>query len=377
MIGSGTRFLSGISYYTHHLAVALARVQPVSVILMRQLLPTRLYPGRQRVGARLTSLNYGSIPVLDGVDWYWIPSFFRAGLFLVRQRPQVLVLQWWTGTVFHSYLGLALIGRLLGARIVIEFHEVVESGEARIWLANTYAHALGKLLVRLAHGFVVHSEHDRPILDRHYRLGNRPTAVIQHGPFDQYELPKGLRARREAPPSACNLLFFGTIRPYKGLEDLVEAFDAIPAKDIHHYWLTIVGETWEDWTLPSDYIACSRYRDRITFVNRYVPDEEVAQYFAGADAVVLPYHRSSASGPLHVAMCQGLPVVTTKVGGLAEAVAGYEGAVLVPPHDPALLRDALVHIASFRGSRFADVHCWDRTAHDFGALFDSLLASAS
>jgi len=371
-VGSGTRFLSGISYYTHHLAVALAQVQPVSVVLMRQLLPTRLYPGRKRVGAKLTRLDYGAVPVCDGVDWFWIPSILRAAAFLIRQRPQVLILQWWTGTVFHSYLALAMIARLRGARIVIEFHEVLDSGEVRIKIANAYAGVLGKLLVRLAHGFVVHSEHDRPLLAQHYDLGCRPTAVIQHGPYDQYRLAENARPRRDAPASACNLLFFGTIRPYKGLEDLVAAFDGFSEHEIDRFWLTIVGETWEDWTLPSDSIASSRYRSRITFVNRYVTDKEAAAYLAGADAVVLPYHRSSASGPLHVAMSLGLPVVTTPVGGLAEAVAGYEGAILFQPGNTSALRDALVQVACLGQGRFADSHCWEQTAIEYGALFDAV-----
>jgi len=59
-------------------------------------------------------------------------------------------------------------------------------------------------------------------------------------------------------------------------------------------------------------------------------DEELAAYVARADAIVLPYHRSSMSGPLHVALAAGLPVVVTAVGGLVEAVQNYAGAVLVP-----------------------------------------------
>ena len=51
VVGAGTRFLGGISYYTLYLVNALARTHDVSAILMRQLLPTRFYPGRERVGA--------------------------------------------------------------------------------------------------------------------------------------------------------------------------------------------------------------------------------------------------------------------------------------------------------------------------------------
>ena len=68
--------------------------------------------------------------------------------------------------------------------------------------------------------------------------------------------------------------------------------------------------------LPIRLIEQCRHRPRITLVNRFVDDDEVVGYFAGADAVVLPYHRSSASSPASVAMANGLPLIVTAVGGL-------------------------------------------------------------
>ena len=137
VVGAGTRFLGGISYYTLHLVNALARSHVVSLILMRQLLPTCFYPGRKRVGARLTWLEYDPlVRVFDGVDWYWLPSMLRALLFLLRERPDAVVFQWWSGTVLHSYLLLALVSRLLRVQTVIEFHEVLDPGEAKLPVAQ-------------------------------------------------------------------------------------------------------------------------------------------------------------------------------------------------------------------------------------------------
>lgn len=376
VVGSGTRFLSGISYYTNRLANALASSHQVSVILMRQLLPTRLYPGRQRVGANLTEVKYNQpIQVFDGVDWFWLPSLLQALTFVKREQPDVMVFQWWTGTVFHSYLILALAARLRGTQVVIEFHEVLDTGEARMWLARFYVGLVAPMLVRLANGFVIHSEFDRPHLEKRYKLGERPIALIPHGPYDHYST----KEKAEAPKTlvrtdsdCCNLLYFGVIRPYKGLEDLLRAFEAISEEEIGKYRLTIVGETWEGWTLPSELIEGSRYRERISFINRYVRDEEVAQFFAEADAVVLPYRRSSASGPLHIAMSQGLPLVVTHIGGLVEAVANYEGGVLVPPQNSAALKDALVKVAAMKGQRFADPHSWQNTVTRYKGLFATL-----
>lgn len=380
VVGSGTRFLSGISVYSVRLADALAEAgHATSLVTMRQLLPTRLYPGRERVGAELTRLDRDKrVRLFDGVDWFWLPSLLRAAAFLVRRRPEVMILQWWTGTVLHTYLVLTLLAKLLGARVVVEFHEVLDTGEVRIPLWRTYAGITGRAVVRKADAFAVHSTFDRDLLATRYLLGRRPVVVLPHGPHDHYRRAATAGdapavVLREAPIDTCNVLFFGVIRPYKGLEDLVAAFERIPETEIHGFWLTVVGETWEGWRLPADRIAASPRQHRITFVNRYVRDDELDAYLRGADAVVLPYLRSSLSGPLHVAMGYGLPIVMTDVGGNAEAAEGYGGVRLVPPGDPGALAEALRTLPPLHGKRFEHPHSWSQTARGYDDLFRRLL----
>jgi glycosyltransferase involved in cell wall biosynthesis len=376
VVGAGTRFLSGISYYTIRLTNALAdRFEP-GVITMRQMLPTRLYPGRARVGATPTRIDFDAgVRRLGAVDWYWLPSIVRAIAGMFRFRPDAVVFQWWTGTVLHTYLVLAIIARALGAKVIVEFHEILDTGEARIPLARQYVRMLAPLFIRLAAGYVIHSDADREPLLQRYPLGNRLCVVIPHGPFDHHveprTEPRNLRVSG-APLDATNLLFFGVIRPFKGLEDLVEAFDGLSDEAVQRYWLTVVGETWEGWDLPIRRLEASRHRARITLVNRYVDDPEVAEFFADADAVVLPYHRSSASGPAHVAMSHGLPLVITDVGGLPAAVQGYGGAILIPPRDPVVLREAIGRIPAMLGQTFADPHSWDRTVDRYAEMLDQL-----
>ncbi len=385
VVGSGTRFLSGISVYTVRLANALAGQHRVAIITMRSLLPRRLYPGWKRVGAELARIApERGVEMFDGVDWFWLPSILRAALFMLRRRPEVVVFEWWTGTVLHSYIALALLARLIGARVVVEFHEIIETGEANIPFAKRYVHAVFPILLRLADAYAVHSEFDRRLALETWPLGRRkPLEVLPHGPHDHYQPASGtepgrdasgaaVEPLREAPAEATNLLFFGVIRPYKGLEHLVRAFETIPESEIGDFWLTVVGETWEGWTLPTELIARSPRRDRITLVNRYVTDEELHRHMLGADAVILPYLRSSLSGPLHVAMGYGLPIVMTDVGGNAEAAQGYGGVVLIPPAEPAPLTEALRRVGRMRGQRFEHPHSWSNTADAFERLFVQL-----
>lgn len=384
VVGSGTRFLSGISIYTLRLARALADAGvQTSVVTLRQLLPTFLYPGKRRVGTQLTALAAGPrVPIFDGIDWWWIPSLIRAASFLARERPQVLILQWWTGTVLHTYLALAILARALGARVVIEFHEVQDTGELRLPLVARYARFVGLLVLRLAHGFTVHSEADRALVGQHWGVGHLPSAVLPHGPHDHYqqdgdEEAVERRPIREAPEDVTNILFFGVIRPYKGLEDLVAAFDALGPDEVQGYWLTVVGETWEGHTLPAEMIARSPYRDRITFVDRYVHDAELDGHLLGADAVVLPYRRSSLSGPLHVAMGYGLPIVMTETGGNPETAEGYAGIRLMPVGDVAALTERLRELPSLRGQHFEHPRSWASTSEAYLRFLERMEHGAS
>ena len=110
----------------------------------------------------------------------------------------------------------------------------------------------------------------------------------------------------------------------------------------------------------------------MTFVNRYVHDHELDAFLRGSDAVVLPYRRSSLSGPLHVAMGYGLPIVISNVGGNAEAAEGYGGVILTEPSNPVALRDALEQVARLRGQRFKHPTDWIQTTRAYEELFERL-----
>jgi glycosyltransferase involved in cell wall biosynthesis len=374
LVGPGWRFTSGISYYTCRLANSLADGRcDTSVILLRHLLPRILYPGKRRVGLKRASMSYRpGISVCNGIDWWWAGSLLRALRFLRRRRPRVLVLEWWTAATLHTYLLLALVARALSIRVVIELHELQDPGEAGVALARGYGRHGLRALLRLAHGCIVHSKADGQLFESNYGPLDVRMALVPHGPYDQYkdvtETPDPavaplISAVRAAPKdgSVVNLLFFGLIRPYKGLEDLLHVFNALPREEAERLWLTVVGETWESCTEPARLIATSPHADRITFVNEYVPDDAVGAAFAHADVAVLPYRRSSSSGILHVAMSWGLPIVVTSVGGLPEAASGYAGAVFVPPADPAMLREGIVKAAMMAGQKFPDPRSWHDT----------------
>jgi len=139
----------------------------------------------------------------------------------------------------------------------------------------------------------------------------------------------------------------------------------------------VVGETWEGWRLPITRIQQSPRAEEIDLVNRYVTDDEADRYFDQADIVALPYLRSSASGPLAMAIARGLPVVTTDVGGLTEVASSYPGAVLVPPGDPTALAAGLEAAVPLVGTHHESHLSWDETATAVQGIIEGLLQHRS
>ncbi|HKO23507.1 MAG TPA: glycosyltransferase, partial [Chloroflexota bacterium] len=343
IVGPGKRFISGISYYTIALANALAAQHEVSVLLLRELLPRGLFPGAAHVGRQISPLDFSqTIAVMDGLDWYWGTSAIAAARFLRERRPEVLVLQWWTSAVAHSYLLLRVLNALgAQARTVVEFHEVLDPFEQGVAPLRLYVQAARRLLFKDIAAYVAHSHADLQDVTRTYGLDPGKGFVVSHGSYSHF---RGLGSRRRRDSADVTILYFGLIRPYKGVEYLVQAFDALPAEVAERLRLVIVGETWEGHDVPARLIARSRYRHRIEFVNRYVTDEEVDDFFARADVACFPYLRASQSGAARIATSYGLPIIASQVGGLAESLAEYEGTLFCAPGNVQELRAALLAV---------------------------------
>jgi glycosyltransferase involved in cell wall biosynthesis len=137
------------------------------------------------------------------------------------------------------------------------------------------------------------------------------------------------------------LLFFGIVRPYKGLDVLLRALAQSPP----HVTLTVAGEFWSDRTETDTLVAELGLRDRVTLRPGYVPADEIPALFAAADALVMPYREATASQNALLAFAHGIPVVTTTAGALAEAVRdGVDGLTCAPGDIGDLLR-ALTEIS--------------------------------
>jgi glycosyltransferase involved in cell wall biosynthesis len=128
------------------------------------------------------------------------------------------------------------------------------------------------------------------------------------------------------------LLFFGMVRPYKGLDVLLKALPEDVA-------LTVAGEFWSG--LDETRALIAERGLNVTLLPGYVPAEQIAGLFAAADALVLPYRSATASQNVQMAFEYGVPVIATRVGGFPDQVRDGVDGLLAEPDDVASLNAAL------------------------------------
>ncbi|HEX2129727.1 MAG TPA: glycosyltransferase family 4 protein [Solirubrobacterales bacterium] len=186
---------------------------------------------------------------------------------------------------------------------------------------------------------VAHSRSGADAIAERLEVAPERIHVIPHGPFDhltriadERPLPEEL-ANTEGPVVLC----FGLMRPYKGIDILLDAFREVDAAEL---W--IVGRPMMDLAPLRELAA--RCRRPVRWIPRFITDPEIPALFRRADLVVLPYREADQSGVLYTALAFGNAVVATSVGGFPEVAAHGEALRLVPPGDAAALADALTEL---------------------------------
>jgi glycosyltransferase involved in cell wall biosynthesis len=224
---------------------------------------------------------------------------------------------------------------------------------------------------------VAHSEHGAARLREEVGLDPSRVRVIPHGAFDyltrlpeERQLPVELEGA-EGPV----VLFFGLLRPYKGVDTLLEAFRRIDGAEL---W--VVGNPRMD-VEPLRRLAAGA-PGRVRFLTRFVEDAEIPAIFRRADVVVLPYRDAEHSGVLYTGLAFGKPMVLSAVGGFPE-LAERGAARIVPPEDPAALAAALSELIADEAARAeltaaarkaaAGPYSWDEVARRTLALYRELL----
>lgn len=325
LVGPTHPYSGGIAQHTTRLALELeARGYSVVVESWKAQYPKALYPGPVQVPHNQPEVGIAS-QVIEKMTWYNPVTWWVAG----RRSRRARVVGLSIPTPFHAVPYLVFItARGTPDTTVGIVHNVLphEPGPLDRLLMRWLLRTLGRTIV-----------HGNAAVEMVIGLGiahERILATPLPSPWPERERTEPPVTR--ASDSPVQLLFFGTVRPYKGLDILLHALSRTSNIE-----LTIAGEFWagrEEYLRLIDRLGLG---SRVKVRDGYVATSDFSEIFSGADVLVLPYRSGTGSIVRELAFRFGLPVIATDVGSIAEGVVdGVHGRV-VAPNDVSALADAL------------------------------------
>ena len=267
--------------------------------------------------------------------------------YAARSKPKVLHILWNNKFELFDRTILMLYYRALGKKIAFTAHNVNQARRdlKDSWLNRTTL----KIQYHLCDHILVHTQKMKTELCQDFDVAEKAVTVIRHPVNDAFpdtELtPAEAKRRLGLRDDEKAILFFGRIRPYKGIEYLLNAFRLLLADEQANYRLIVAGEPKKGSEEYLHEIRQSVARDfkqgQVILRIQFIPDEEMELYLKGADVLVLPYKEIFQSGVLFLAYSFGLPVVATDVGSFREEIVEGSTGFLCKPGDPADLAKAI------------------------------------
>jgi D-inositol-3-phosphate glycosyltransferase len=266
-------------------------------------------------------------------------------------RPKVFHILWNNKFELFDRTCLMLYYRCLGKRVILTAHNVnAAKRDARDSRMNRLSLWLQ---YRLCHHIFVHTQRMKDELLAEFGVRTADVSVIPFGINNTTPLTElthdDARQRLGLAKDAKTILFFGQIAPYKGLEYLASAFATL-VKTVPGVHLIIAGKVKrgsdEYWERIRAAIGESGASDSVTACVRFIPDDEVEQYFKAADVVALPYTQIFQSGVPFLAYSFGVPVIATDVGSLRDDIVDGTTGFVCSTRDPAALSEVITRFFS-------------------------------
>lgn len=347
VLGPGFPSRGGIATTTTALVQTLGeRGHQVQFLTPTRQYPRWLYPGGDDRDPEACSRVQGATAVFAPLEpWTWR----RARRQALDFEADAWVLPYWTWVwaPFWRYVIQGVPGGARPAAIAV--------------VHNVHDHDVGSFRQRVASGvlrrcqaFLTHAEVLESALNEAFPGVPAAAYPLPAVPTVR-PVPERSNARRQLGVGGDErlALFVGLIRPYKGVDVLLEAFSRLPPDS--KWRLVVAGEPWGD--LGQVLIAKVEdlgLDDRVRLDFRWIPEGEIDQLLRAADLLVLPYRSGSQSAVAPMALSRGLPVLSTDVGGLGEIVEDGVSGMLVEPNSSDALAKALVDLEGERLEELAD-----------------------
>lgn len=301
-----------------------------------------------RPGVNFLNLRGDQRPNADLIAKIYRISAYYSRLihYAATAKPRIFHILWNNKFEMFDRTLLTLYYRLLGKVVVLTAHNV---NKLKRDSADTALNRLTlRIQYRLANHVFVHTPKMKSQLIKEFGV---PTGQITVIPFginnsvpDTNLSPKEAKERLGIRENQKTILFFGRIKPYKGLEYLIAAFQRLVRRH-DNYQLIIAGQLekgseryWESIQREiQEFVETGQIIPRIEFI----PDGEIEVYFKAADVLILPYREICQSGVIFLGYSFGLPVLAADVGSLKEEIAEGTTGFVFRPEDPIDLARAI------------------------------------
>ena len=300
------------------------------------LYPVWLHPTREvQADHSISVTESSSLKICNDLTWYNPISWIQAGF---KNNTDLFHAQWWSVPPAPALLIMCLFAKIRRIPVVVTAHNITPHERSTLfkWLS--------RLVFGLAEHLVVHTLHNKRTMMEKYGIPSKKIAVIPHGPLTVFTRGKDdLRKQYRIHKNEHVLLFFGAIRPYKGLDILLEALALV--QNHIRIKLIIAGSLWESWDKYQAIIDKHDLKPNIIDLTGYVPADMVGSLFDATDLLVLPYsHFESQSGVGSAAIAFKVPMIVTQTGGLPDLV--KDPACIIPKADSIILAQRIVDILS-------------------------------
>jgi glycosyltransferase involved in cell wall biosynthesis len=361
VVGPTYPFRGGIAQHTTLLCNTMRKKHEVQFISYTRQYPKIIFPGKTDRDPSKNALHTDSVEYLiDSMNPY---SWYRASNAIVRFRPDRVVFPWWVIFWAPQTVYLAKkVKKKTNSKIIILCHNVTDHEGNRVKeCINKYVLRNGDVLITQS------NEETRKI--KKILCSKYEDEKIITGFHPTYEdLCTNKKVNHCKDKKKYELLFFGFVRRYKGLNVLLEALPKIlKSKNVQ---LKIVGEFWKDKLEYLQKIEELGIKKNITIIDEYIPNEQLGTYFHQADLVIQPYLSASGSGVSQLAYGFGKPVIASSVGSIGEIIEDGINGRLVNPGDPQGLSSAVLEsldpvkltVMHNEAKKVAKRFSWDRFA---------------
>lgn len=324
IIGPAYPYRGGNSLFISHLYEALEKHFDVKVFNYKLLYPSILFPGTTQYDQSNTVIkkapNERKVNSINPFNWIKVAND------ILKENPDLVVFDWWHPFFGPAHFGISsLIKKKLRNKVIFITENVVSHE------ANIVDKTLTKLGLANSSGFLTLSEKVESEVKEFSK--DKPIYLSELPIYDCYvsESTKEFnKVKFGFAPDNKVILFFGYIRKYKGLDLLIKAMPMLLQK-YPEMRLLVVGESYDNPETYTSIIKEHKLDDKVVFINKFVANEDVEEYYAVSDLVVLPYRSATQSGILNVAYGFLKPVLVTGVGGLTEFVDEGKTGVIVEP----------------------------------------------